>query len=178
MSRSSARQNPHHPLALSSTPILTVSRATSRGAFPTHHARCCGHRDVATKRPDHSAARVFSRTPFRADPAICALYVRGEARLVRVCSSWTVHCFQALEDRPIRVLVLFTPSGMERFFEERPSCRPFRATRPGTGRSPNALLEVAGPPLAQSRPSEDPRSPTWGLSLMPIRGAPRCRPRR
>jgi len=30
----------------------------------------------------------------------------------------TPHCFQNIADRPARILVMFTPAGMERFFDE------------------------------------------------------------
>ena len=65
----------------------------------------------------------------------------------------TTHCFQNLEDRPSRILVLFTPSGMERFFEEHAEL-PLGPIDQAiyeeiAGRS---WMEVAGPPLAQSHP--------------------------
>jgi quercetin dioxygenase-like cupin family protein len=31
--------------------------------------------------------------------------------------SGTPHCFQNIGDDPVRILVMFTPAGMERFFE-------------------------------------------------------------
>ncbi len=65
----------------------------------------------------------------------------------------TAHCFQNLEDRPSRILVMFTPSGMERFFEEHALLPPGEvdpaAYRDIANRS---WMEVAGPPLAVSHP--------------------------
>jgi hypothetical protein len=65
----------------------------------------------------------------------------------------TPHCFQNLEDSPSRLLVMFTPSGMERFFEE-------HARLPGGPVDPEryaaiaerSWMEVAGPTLAESHP--------------------------
>jgi len=65
----------------------------------------------------------------------------------------TAHCFQNLEDRPSRILVMFTPSGMERFFEEHAMLPPgpvdpdrYRAI------AERSWMDVAGPPLAVSHP--------------------------
>jgi quercetin dioxygenase-like cupin family protein len=64
----------------------------------------------------------------------------------------TAHCFQNVGDAPARVLVVFTPSGMEGFFE------PFsELTEP----DPEAFarlgrevgMDIVGPPLAASHPS-------------------------
>jgi quercetin dioxygenase-like cupin family protein len=63
------------------------------------------------------------------------------------------HCFQNVGDRPARILVMFTPSGMERFFDR------FGAL-PGGTVDPDAFrrigsevgMDVVGPPLAQSHP--------------------------
>ena len=62
----------------------------------------------------------------------------------------TEHCFRNMGEEPARVLVLFTPSGMERFFEDfaklppgPPSLQAFRDAGYG------AWMEVVGPPLAQ-----------------------------
>lgn len=65
----------------------------------------------------------------------------------------TTHCFQNLEDRPSRILVLFTPSGMERFFEEhaRLPSGPVDAARYAEI-ADRSWMEVAGPPLGQSHP--------------------------
>jgi mannose-6-phosphate isomerase-like protein (cupin superfamily) len=69
----------------------------------------------------------------------------------------TAHCFQNLEDRPSRILVMFTPSGMERFFEEHAMLPPgpvdpdrYRAI------AERSWMDVAGPPLAVSHPLERP----------------------
>ena len=61
------------------------------------------------------------------------------------------HTWQNVGDTPARMLVLFTPSGMERFFERfaalgTPGPETFRDAAQGTG------MEVVGPPLAQSHP--------------------------
>lgn len=62
----------------------------------------------------------------------------------------TEHCFRNMGEEPARLLVLFTPSGMERFFEDfaklppgPPSLQAFRDAGYG------AWMEVVGPPLAQ-----------------------------
>jgi len=65
----------------------------------------------------------------------------------------TRHCFQNVSDATARILVMFTPSGMERFFEE-------HATLPAGPVDPDAYreisrrnwMDVAGPPLAVSDP--------------------------
>lgn len=65
----------------------------------------------------------------------------------------TEHCFQNIGDAPGRVLVMFTPSGMERFFEE-------HAALPGGPADAAAYLdiarrnwmEVAGPTLGETHP--------------------------
>lgn len=63
----------------------------------------------------------------------------------------TPHCFQNLADEDSRILVMFTPSGMERFFEE------FARDRPSSMEqyreiAERSWMEVAGPPLAESHP--------------------------
>lgn len=63
----------------------------------------------------------------------------------------TPHCFQNVGDNPARILVMFTPAGMERFYDE-------SATLPAA--DPEAFatigdplgMKVLGPPLAQSDP--------------------------
>lgn len=65
----------------------------------------------------------------------------------------TEHCFQNIGDEPGRVLVMFAPSGMERFFEE-------HAGLPAGPAEAGAYLEiarrnwmeVAGPTLGESHP--------------------------
>ena len=65
----------------------------------------------------------------------------------------TPHCFQNIGDTPGRLLVITTPSGLERFFED------WAALLPGPP-SPEALtavgqanwIEFAGPPAAVSDP--------------------------
>jgi len=63
----------------------------------------------------------------------------------------TPHCFQNVGERPGRLLVTFTPSGMERFFDR---------FAPGAPADPEAFralgaelgMDVLGPPLAVSHP--------------------------
>jgi quercetin dioxygenase-like cupin family protein len=64
------------------------------------------------------------------------------------------HCFQNIGDGSARILVLFTPSGMERFFdrfaEEPPGAAArdaFRALGADVG------MDVTGPPLSGTRPA-------------------------
>ena len=79
---------------------------------------------------------------FEAEPGSFVFVPRG-----------TVHCFQNLEDRPSRILVMFTPSGMERFFEEH-ALLPSGPVDPDRYReiAERSWMEVAGPPLAESHP--------------------------
>ena len=60
----------------------------------------------------------------------------------------TRHCFQNIGDAPGRILVLFTPSGMERFFD-RFAALPADAPAPEAFRSIGADvdMDVVGPPL-------------------------------
>jgi quercetin dioxygenase-like cupin family protein len=63
-----------------------------------------------------------------------------------------VHTWQNIGETPARMLALFTPSGMERFFERfaalgSPGPETFLEAAAGTG------MEVVGPPLAVSHPS-------------------------
>lgn len=65
----------------------------------------------------------------------------------------TAHCFQNLEDHPSRILVMFTPSGMERFFEDH--ARLITDTvDPDLYReiAARSWMEVTGPPLGESHP--------------------------
>lgn len=68
----------------------------------------------------------------------------------------TPHCFKDVDDSPAHVVVMFTPAGMERFFD-RFAALP--VPDPGAfGRIGGQLgMEVVGPPLAQSDPLQ-PRS--------------------
>jgi quercetin dioxygenase-like cupin family protein len=63
------------------------------------------------------------------------------------------HCFQNVGDGPARILVIFTPAGMEEFFE-RMAELPEDADMPVAFRSigHDAGMEVMGPPLAVSHP--------------------------
>jgi mannose-6-phosphate isomerase-like protein (cupin superfamily) len=65
----------------------------------------------------------------------------------------TRHCFQNISDEDARILVLFTPSGMERFFEEHAKV-PAGPVDPELYRAiANAnWMDVAGPPLGVSDP--------------------------
>jgi quercetin dioxygenase-like cupin family protein len=63
----------------------------------------------------------------------------------------TPHCFQNVADAPARILVMFTPSGMERFFDRfaalsAPDPEAFEKIGGPLG------MEIVGPPLAQSDP--------------------------
>jgi quercetin dioxygenase-like cupin family protein len=61
----------------------------------------------------------------------------------------TPHCFQCVGDTPARILVLFTPSGMERFFD-RFAELPAGPVDPAAFRSIGAEvgMDVIGPPMA------------------------------
>ena len=60
----------------------------------------------------------------------------------------TRHCFQNVGERPARILVLFTPSGMERFFARFASLPEFDPRAFATlGRAVG--MEVVGPPLGR-----------------------------
>jgi quercetin dioxygenase-like cupin family protein len=63
----------------------------------------------------------------------------------------TPHCFQNVTDAPVRILVMFTPAGMERFFDRFAA---LSAPDPGAFGSIGGPvgMEVIGPPLAQSDP--------------------------
>lgn len=63
----------------------------------------------------------------------------------------TPHCFQNISETPARILVMFTPAGMERFFDEFAS---LPAPDPQAFAKVGAPLgmTVLGPPLAQSDP--------------------------
>ncbi|HEY7258530.1 MAG TPA: cupin domain-containing protein [Gaiellales bacterium] len=64
------------------------------------------------------------------------------------------HCFQNVGTEPARLLVLFTPSGMERFFE-RFATLPAGRVDPESFRTAGAEagMDVVGPPLAVSHPA-------------------------
>lgn len=66
----------------------------------------------------------------------------------------TAHCFQNLEDRPSRILVMFTPSGMERFFEEHSLLPPGDVDQEQyEAIAQRSWMEVVGPPMAVSHPT-------------------------
>ena len=63
----------------------------------------------------------------------------------------TPHCFQNIGDGPARMVVIFTPSGMQRFFDRfaevgEPDPTAFASIGADVG------MKVVGPPLAQSDP--------------------------
>ena len=65
----------------------------------------------------------------------------------------TPHCFQNVGTAPARIIVMFTPSGMERFFDRfaaLPEGADPRAAFASIGREVG--MEVLGPPLAVSHP--------------------------
>jgi quercetin dioxygenase-like cupin family protein len=65
----------------------------------------------------------------------------------------TPHCFQNVGEGPARIIVMFTPSGMERFFDR-------FATLPAGPVDPRAFgrlgaevgMDVVGPPMAATHP--------------------------
>ncbi|HEX8099376.1 MAG TPA: cupin domain-containing protein [Actinomycetota bacterium] len=61
----------------------------------------------------------------------------------------TAHCFQNVGKRPARMLVMFTPAGMERFFEGIAALPPGEVD-PETYRrvAETAGMEVVGPPMS------------------------------
>ena len=63
----------------------------------------------------------------------------------------TPHCFQNVAEQSARILVMFVPSGMERFFEEFASLSAPDAQAFATIGAPLGMT-VLGPPLAQSDP--------------------------
>ncbi len=62
----------------------------------------------------------------------------------------TAHCFRNVGQASARLLVMFAPAGMERFFEEVAALPP-GAPDPGRYRdiAHSAWMEVVGPPMAQ-----------------------------
>lgn len=66
----------------------------------------------------------------------------------------TPHCFQNIGAQPARIIVIFTPSGMERFFDR-------FATLPADPVDPDAFrrigaevgMDVVGPPMAVTHPA-------------------------
>lgn len=65
----------------------------------------------------------------------------------------TNHCFQNIGDEIGRILVMFTPSGMERFFEEHADLPP-GLVDPAVYRAiaNRNWMDVVGPPLGESDP--------------------------
>ena len=64
----------------------------------------------------------------------------------------TRHCFQNVSAETARILVMFTPSGMERWFEAQ-AALPLPFDPEAYARiSHDNWMEVAGPPLRESHP--------------------------
>jgi quercetin dioxygenase-like cupin family protein len=63
----------------------------------------------------------------------------------------TPHCFQNVSDAPARILVMFTPAGMEHFFDRFAALRTPDPEAFGNIGAPLGM-DVVGPPLAQSDP--------------------------
>ncbi|HMA47493.1 MAG TPA: cupin domain-containing protein, partial [Frankiaceae bacterium] len=65
----------------------------------------------------------------------------------------TPHCFQNVGDDPATILVMFTPAGMERFFEGHAALPP-GPVDPAAYHAiaHSAWTEVVGPPLAETDP--------------------------
>jgi uncharacterized RmlC-like cupin family protein len=65
----------------------------------------------------------------------------------------TPHCFQNVGSTAARLLVMFTPAGMERFFEGI-AALPSGSPDPDTYRSVahSAWMRVVGPPLGETDP--------------------------
>ena len=72
----------------------------------------------------------------------------------------TAHCFQNLGREDATILVMFTPAGMERFFEQHAQL-PAGPVDPDRYReiASNNWMEVVGPPLAVSHPDSTPAVP-------------------
>lgn len=103
-------------------------------------------------REDESWYVLSGHLRFRADDAL----LDAPAGSFVFVPRGTRHCFQNIGDEDARILVLFTPSGMERFFEEHARL-PAGPVDPTVYRSIAAAswMEVAGPPLAESGPPLD-----------------------
>jgi len=86
---------------------------------------------------------------FRADDALLDAPVGSFVFVPR----GTAHCFQNIGDEMARILVMFTPSGMERFFEEHAALPP-GPVDPDVYRemARRNWMDVAGPPLDESDP--------------------------
>jgi mannose-6-phosphate isomerase-like protein (cupin superfamily) len=69
----------------------------------------------------------------------------------------TPHCFQNVGPDPAKMLVMFTPAGMERFFEGQ-AALPAGPVDPNAYRAAahSAWMQVIGPPLAASDPHQTP----------------------
>jgi quercetin dioxygenase-like cupin family protein len=68
----------------------------------------------------------------------------------------TAHSFQNIGNEPARILVMFTPSGMERFFDAFAELPPDAVAPEAFKRIGGQVgMDVVGPPLAASDPSAD-----------------------
>lgn len=68
------------------------------------------------------------------------------------------HCFQNDGEQPARILVLFTPAGMERFFDAFARLPDGASPREAFATIGGAVgMEVVGPPLAVSHPRDPAR---------------------
>jgi quercetin dioxygenase-like cupin family protein len=66
------------------------------------------------------------------------------------------HSWQNVGDRTARMLIVFTPSGMERFFESFGALNVERANLESiTALGAEVAMGVAGPPLARTHPARD-----------------------
>jgi quercetin dioxygenase-like cupin family protein len=61
------------------------------------------------------------------------------------------HCFQVIGERPARMLITFSPSGMEDFFERLSTMTEFDPAEFRAAAEENGM-QVVGPPLAESHP--------------------------
>lgn len=86
---------------------------------------------------------------FRADEAILSAQTGSLVFVPR----GTAHCFQNLGDTPARIMVMFMPSGMERFFEQHAALLPGPVDPALYAEiASDNWMTVAGPPLGESHP--------------------------
>jgi mannose-6-phosphate isomerase-like protein (cupin superfamily) len=101
------------------------------------------------EREDESWYVLEGELRFRLDDAIRAAPAGSFVFVPR----GVAHCFQNVGEQPARILVMFTPSGMEAFFD-RFAALPADAAVADAFRSIGAEvgMDVVGPSLAQSHP--------------------------
>ncbi len=86
---------------------------------------------------------------FRADDEL----MHGPAGSFVFVPRGVAHCFQNIGDVPGRVLVFFTPAGMERFFEQVAGHLPGPLALETFARiAHDQWMEVVGPPLSETHP--------------------------